>query len=59
MTNELQLLELFKNNHKGNNPLEKNLMTKEEIKLAEKLVKDGKLNKGTSINDKRQKVYYY
>ena len=53
------LLEFFKTNHKGDNPLDRNLMSKEEIKGAEILVKNGKLNKGTSTNDKRQKVYYY
>jgi hypothetical protein len=53
------LLTYFKSNHRGDNPLHRNLMSKEEIRFAEQLVKDGLLIKGTAIEDKRIKIYYY
>ncbi len=52
-------LEYMKKNHRGDNPLHRNLMSTTEIKLAEKLVKEDHLVKGTSIEDKRLKIYYY
>lgn len=58
MTKEI-LLEYFKNNHRGDNPLHRNLMGNKEIRLAEKLIKEGLLFKGTAIEDARCKIYYY
>jgi len=45
-------------NHRGNNPISRNLMSKMEIKMAEDFVKVGLIAKGTSIEDGRIKVYY-
>ena len=50
---ELDFLK-YMQKHDGTNPLSRNLMNRE----AEKLVKVNKLNKGTSIDDGRVKIYY-
>lgn len=51
-------LEYMKLNHTGRNPLLRIFMSDKEIKLAEKLVKKGFLIKGTSIENRRNKIYY-
>lgn len=54
-----EFLKYMEENHRGNNPLHRNLMSNKEIRLSEKLVKLGLLVKGTSIEDSRIKIYYY
>jgi len=49
------LLNYFKDNHRGNSPLFKNMMSKDEIIGANKLVKNGYLQKGLLEN----KTTYY
>ena len=56
---EAELLNYFKENHCGDKPLMRNLMSDGEIKIAEKLVKQGLIVKGTSIESSKLKVYYY
>jgi hypothetical protein len=51
-------LEYMKLNHTGENPLLRIFMSDKEIRLAERLVKKGLLMKGTSIESRRNKVYY-
>lgn len=51
-------LKYMKLNHTGRNPLLRIFMSDKEIKLAEKLVKKGLLIKGTSIENRRNKIYY-
>ena len=46
-------------NHDGSNPLHRNEMHPDDIKIAEKLVKGHLLTKGTAIEDGRVKIYYY
>jgi hypothetical protein len=58
-TNEDTFLSYMKHEHSGNNPLLKALMSKEEIKLAERLVKTDLLVKGTSTEKGRNKIIYY
>lgn len=53
-----EFLEFMDNNYQGDRPLLRILMSKEEIKKAEKLVKLGLLCKGTSIENSKLKVYY-
>jgi hypothetical protein len=53
------MLTYMKENHRGNNPLMRTLMSDGEIRFAEKLVKMKLLVKGTSIESAKLRVYYY
>ena len=44
--------------HTSDEPLLRKLMSKDEIKLANKLVKEGKMIKGRS-DDKQKTIVYY
>lgn len=44
--------------HTGQNPLPTFLMGKDEVKIAEKLVKLGLIVKGKAIEDARRNIYY-
>lgn len=46
-------------NHTGMNPLHRNFMSKEELKMAEKFVSEGILVKGTAVEDGRMRIYYF
>ena len=53
------LLYSFKNNHRGNNPIHQNLLSKYEIKCVKFLVENNLIARGTDPNDGRKIIYYY
>lgn len=56
---EQEFLSYMEKNHDGAQPLDRFLMNRAEIRLAESLVKQGKLTKGHSTNRQRNVIYYY
>ncbi len=57
MTKE-QFLEYMRENHRGDSPVLRKLLSSEEKKLATILSKEGRITKGTSIEKGGGVIYY-
>ena len=56
---EKKVLSDFKNNHRGDNPLYRNMISGEELRIILKLYHHGYIEKGTCPNDGRLKIFYW
>jgi hypothetical protein len=56
---ENKVLEDFKTNHRGDNPLYLNMISGKELRIVLKLHHHGYIEKGTCQNDGRLKIFYW